>query len=110
MEWVTSIIQRIIDSLKWFGDLAVAVFVAAWDFVRDAFVWPFEQLLTIVASAIESIDLSGIEPLLSAAGPLPAEIVNILQLLGIGTITAIIAAAIGIRVVLQLVPFTRLGS
>ena len=63
-----------------------------------------------MVKAISAIDLSGIQPHLSAAGGLPGEILNIMSLLGVGTCVSIIAAAIGIRLVLQLIPFTRLGS
>lgn len=101
---------KIAAVVKWLGQLAVAVFEAAWDLVRDAFCWPFEQLMEIVVSAIQAIDMTGLSSHVGAWGSLPSEIVNILGLLGIGTASAIIVAAIGVRLVLQLIPFVRLGS
>jgi len=41
---------------------------------------------------------------------LPADVLNILGLIDLGTCTQMIAAAIAIRIILQLIPFTRLGS
>lgn len=101
---------KIAAVVKWLGQLYVAVFEAAWDFVRDAACWPFDQLMDIVVSAIQAIDMNGLSSQVGAWGSLPSEIVNILGLLGIGTASAIIVAAIGVRLVLQLIPFVRLGS
>lgn len=106
----TMLFAKISAVLTWVGQLFVKCWVAVWDAVRDAACWPFEQVMKIAVSAIGAIDLSGIQPYVSMAGDLPAEIVNILGLLGVGTCAGIIAAAIGIRIVLQLIPFTRLGS
>ena len=101
---------KIAAVVKWLGQLYVAVFEAAWDFVRDAACWPFEQLMDIVVSAMQAIDMTGLSSQVGAWGSLPSEISNILGLLGIGTASAIIVAAIGVRLVLQLIPFVRLGS
>jgi len=106
----TMLLAKIAAVVKWVGDLFVKVFVALWDFIRDAACWPFEQVMKIVVKAVQSIDLSGIEAYTSQAGALPGEIVNILGLLGAGTCIGIIVAAIAIRLILQLIPFTRLGS
>lgn len=106
----TMLLAKIAAVVQWFSDLFVAIFVALWDILRDAWCWPFEQVMKIVKGAIESVDLSALNGYVSQGGALPAEIVNILQLLGIGTCVGIIVGAIGIRLVLQLIPFTRLGS
>lgn len=106
----TALFAKFAAVLVWVGKLFVAIFLAAWDFVRDAACWPFEQLLELVQSALDSLDVSGITGNLGAWGSLPAELINILGLLGVGTAITIISAAIGIRLVLQLIPFVRLGS
>ena len=95
---------------QWFGRLFVAVFVALWDFIRDAACWPFEQVMDVAVSASSALDLSELQGYSSVWGTLPAELLNILGLLGVGQAAAVIVAAIGIRLVLQLIPFTRLGS
>lgn len=106
----TMLLAKIAAVVQWVGQLWVAIFVAAWDFVRDAACWPFEQVMEVAAGAVESVDMSGLQGYTSSWGALPGEIINILGLLGVGTCSAIIAAAIGVRLVLQLIPFTRLGS
>lgn len=106
----TMLLAKIAAVVAWVGELFVKIFVALWDFIRDAACWPFEQVMKIVVKAVQAIDLSGIEAYTSQAGSLPGEIVNILGLLGAGTCIGIIGAAIAIRLILQLIPFTRLGS
>lgn len=106
MDWLK---QALVDMLKWIGDLFKSVFVALWDIFKDIFSWIFDQLLDVVISAISAIDVSALEKVVGW-GDLPSEIINILGLLNIGAASGIILSAIGIRLVLQLVPFTRLGS
>lgn len=105
----TLLFSKIAAVVKWVADLFVAVFVAAWDFIRDGFSWLFEQVLTVAISAVGSIDVSSL-PTMGVWGSMPGEILNILSLLGVGTAVTIITAAIGIRMTLQLIPFVRLGS
>ena len=96
--------------LKWFSDLFVSIFKAAWDMLNDVFAWLLEGLLSIAVSAANSLDVSQLEGFSSSFGDMPAEIINVMQLAGLGTASQIVIAAIGIRLVLQIIPFTRLGS
>jgi len=109
-DFISAILGKFVALAQWFGQLMVAVFQAAWDFIRDAFCWPFEQVMDIAVAAISAIDLSGINAYANTWGTLPAELINVLGLLGVGEASVIIVTAIGIRLVLQLIPFTRLGS
>jgi len=109
-QFFTMLFSKIAGAVEWFGKLFVAVFEALWDFIRDAVCWPFEQVMDIVVSAVSAIDLSGLSSHVGAWGSLPAELINVLGLLGVGHAAAIIVAAITIRLLLQLIPFTRLGS
>lgn len=107
----TTLFAKIAAVIKWVGDLWVAIFVAAWDMVRDVFAWLFDQVLSVAVSAVNSLDTSALSNAAAGGwGAIPADVSNILSLLGVGTAITIITAAIGIRLVLQLIPFTRLGS
>lgn len=106
----TLLLAKIVALAVWLGELAVAVFVALWDFIRDAVCWPFEQMLKIAVEAVNALPLDSLTQNLTGWGSLPADLLNVLGLLGVGPAIAIIVAAIGIRLVLQLIPFTRLGS
>lgn len=104
------LLAKIAAVISWFSSLFVAVFVALWDLLKDAFSWAFEQVLKVSVSAVGSVDVSSISGYASSVGSLPGDILNVLGLLGVGTAISIITAAIGVRLLLQLIPFVRLGS
>ena len=106
----TDLLSKIVGAIVWIGELFVAVFVALWHLVTDAFVWVFDSALGLVVLALGGIDLAELPVLPDLLSGLPAEVLNILGLIGFADALAIIGAAIAIRLVLQLIPFTRLGS
>lgn len=105
----TSLLAKIAAVAGWFGSLFVSVFASLWDILRDIFAWLFDQVLSVAVAAIQAIDLSALSGAPSF-GTVPASIGNVLSVLGVGTAITMITAAIGIRLVLQLIPFVRLGS
>ena len=107
---ISLLIAKVAGAVAWFGLLFVAVFVALWDLLKDGISWALEQVLKVATSAISGIDVSALSGFASSAGTLPASIMNILSLLHVGQAIGIITAAILIRLVLQLIPFVRLGS
>lgn len=107
IDWLKT---RLIQIVQWLIDLAKEVFSSAWDMVKDAFSWCFDQVLDVAISALGALDLSGLNGYTASWGALPGEIVNVMGLLGAGQAAGIIAAAVVIRLILQLIPFTRLGS
>lgn len=91
--------------------IAVAAFVGLWLLGTDLAAWVFEQVLNLVISILGSFNLSF--DFLNVAQYIPAlpdDVVNIMGLLGIGQALGIIFSAIVIKLVLQLIPFTRLGA
>lgn len=105
----TMLFAKITAVLSWFSALFVAIFVSIWDVVKDAFSWLFDQVLSVATSAITAIDVSGLSNV-NGFGSVPADVLNIMALIGVGKAITIITAAIGIRFALQLIPFVRLGS
>ncbi len=107
----TALMAKVSAVVAWFGALAVALFVSFWDIFKDIFSWLFEQVMSISTSAVGSIDVSAMSGYSAMGwGSVTSEVANILGLLGVGTAITIIASAISIRLVLQLIPFVRLGS
>ena len=104
------IINKIGAVLGWIGSLIVEVFKSAWEMLTDAACWVFDQGLSIVESAVNSLDVSGVSTHLGAMGSIPASVLEVMSALGMGTAFAIVAAALTIRFILQLIPFVRLGS
>lgn len=108
--YFTTLFAKIAAVVAWFSALFVAIFVALWDLIKDAFSWLFEQIMKVAVSAVSGVDVSAFSAYANGVAGIPSEILNILALLGVGSAIAIITAAIGLRLVLQLIPFTRLGS
>lgn len=106
----TTLFAKIAAVVKWFADLFVAIFQAIWHVLTDLVCWSFESALGIVFTAVDAIDVSGFSTAIGSFSQLPAEILNILMLLGFGEAMTIIGAALLIRFGLQLIPFVRLGS
>lgn len=104
------LLAKIAQVVEWFGKLFVAVFEAVWHVVTDVVCWALDGILGVAVSMAYAVDVSGFAGSLNAWGALPGEVLNVLGLLGAGEAIAIILSAIGIRLVLQLIPFTRLGS
>lgn len=96
--------------LTWVGKLFLGVFESFWDILRDIPAWILEQLMGIISSSMGAIDVSSMQSLGSWWSAVPADVLNIMGLIGFGYAMGIIVSAIGIRLVLQLIPFTRLGS
>lgn len=104
------ILAKIAAAVAWIGKLFVAVFVALWDFIRDAACWVFEEVLKISIAAANSVDVSAISGAGQWWSSVPADVLNIMGLIGLQYALGIVFAAILIRLVLQLIPFVRLGS
>lgn len=106
----TDLLKTITDALAWIASVVTQVFVDLWEFGTDLPVWIFDAVLDIAAEAVEALDLSGLTQYASAWGGLPAEMLNVLGLIGLAEALGIIAAAALIRLAMQVIPFVRLGS
>ena len=102
----TMLLSKIVALSAWIGALTVAVFSALWLVVKDAWAWPFDQMLSVSVSAVSSVDTSQLSAV-NAWGSLPADVLNILGLLGVGTAVSIITAAIGILSLIHISEPTR---
>jgi len=103
------IIQTIVAFSEWIWGLVKNVFTSLWDVVVDFVCYIVDKGLTFAIDLLSAIDVSAMQQV-GAWSALPSEVINMLGLIGFGQCMAIIAAAITIRLGLQLIPFTRLGS
>jgi hypothetical protein len=109
----TAILAKVVAFAAWLASLAVAVFAAVWLLGTDLGCWLLEGFLAIIQTVLES--LPGVDgfALFNPAqyvSALPADVVNMVGLIRVGEALAIILAAILIKLTLQIIPFTRLGS
>lgn len=109
----TAVLAKFAALASWFGSLAVAFFGALWLFGTDLVCWVMEGALRVLQTILDGLPgteaFAALNPAQYINGA-PAELVNMMGLMRIGEALAIILAAIGIKLVLQVIPFTRLGS
>lgn len=107
----SNLLAKLVGAVEWIGKLFVQVFIDLWEIVTDLAVWAFDAALGVAVAAIAALDVSGVQSAVGGAwASLPGEVLNILGLIGLHYCLGIIGAAILIRLTLQLIPFTRLGS
>lgn len=81
------------------------------DFMEDFFLWLFDitlDLVVIIFTAFghlfQALDVT------QYISAIPPDVANIISLIGLGEAMGIILTAGTIRIVMQLIPFVRLGS
>lgn len=110
-DFISWLYDLIIAFPPWLFDLVKALFLAFWDFLTDLFSWGFSEILGLVVYILSNIPgLDSLDSVSDILSSIPSDILSIMGLIGIPECTALIVAALGIRLFLQLVPFTRLGS
>lgn len=109
-------IQKVVDKIDglidWFFELIPRLIDAMVAMYKDMFLWCLEQLLSLAKSVLDGI--TGFDDIIAQAATIwagvPPEVMTVVQAIGLGTALTIITGAIMIRLVLQLIPFVRLGS
>lgn len=104
------VLGKIVASVKWIGDLFVKVFESLWLILQDVVCWAFESILELVAAILGTFDFSALTAQAGAWAGLPASTLEVLAAIGLSQALGLVITAIGIRLMLQLIPFTRLGS
>lgn len=105
---INAFIQKLWDLIVWFVKSLVLTLL---DMLKDLIFWIFDTFMGLAVYAISGLgellqvfDISGI------VQGLPEEVLNMLGLLGMAQCLAMVGAAITVRLLLQLIPFVRLGS
>lgn len=108
MDWLATWLQDIWDSFIVWGE---SLILTLWDMFKDALLFAFELVLEIVGLILEGMGtMFAAMDLTQYIDGIPPEVANVMGLIGLGQAVGLIITAIGIRIVLQLIPFTRLGS
>ncbi|MEZ0233108.1 MAG: DUF2523 family protein [Methylophilaceae bacterium] len=107
---IKGIYNFIIGFPAWLLSLLVKLLTSVLLMIKDAVCWVFDQLFQIVITMLNAFDFTAINEATSYMNLVPADVVNILGLCGVGYCLGLIATALVIRFLLQLIPFVRLGS
>lgn len=103
--------QKILDMFNTMKEFIYRILLSLYDMFKDVFIWIYDSVLGLIASILNGIgnlfDGLNVAQYFEA---IPADVANVMSLIGFGQATGIIIGAITIRLILQLIPFTRLGS
>jgi hypothetical protein len=104
LDWLASRFNDIID---FFWRLVLSIF----DMLKDLFYFIIEALMMVGVTILNGLGslMSGLDiaPFFSA---LPAETLSIMTQIGISQALGMIVTCLGIRFILQMIPFVRWGS
>lgn len=108
MEWLTTWFTSVWEAFeRWAKSLVLTIF----DVLKDVLYFILETLLEVVQLILNGLgSLFNAMNLAQYISAIPPDVANVMGLIGIGQAMSVIVAAIGIRVILQLIPFVRLGS
>lgn len=97
--------------LEWFVQVIGFVLVGIFDMFKDLLIYCFEQIGTLIVAIMGTIPaIPGADLLQEYWMLIPVEARDLALRAGLGEASTIIITAIGIRLLLQLIPFVRLGS
>lgn len=112
IENITNWFKELFHSIwEAFVEFLKTIVLTIFDMLKDVMYFIFDAFLslafTLLDAAFAMLDLINVTQYVSA---LPSDALNIMGLIGIGEAIGLVAVAIIIRLTLQLIPFTRLGS
>ncbi|MGD1438790.1 DUF2523 family protein [Vibrio harveyi] len=104
MEWLVDLFNKLLEFLY-------QLLLTLFDMLKDIFLWIVEQVMNAVNMVLPSVfalfapvDMSQYMTII------PPTVAWVFAAVGVPQCLSIILAAITIRLLLQLIPFTRLGS
>lgn len=103
-DWISDLYQKLLD-------LLYSIYISIHDLLFDIPLYLFDEIFKLGTRAIQSI-LQMFEPfdISQYLTFIPPEVSWVLSMVGFPQCLSIIASAIVVRLILQLIPFTRLGS
>jgi len=104
MDWIVDLFNKLIEFLY-------RLLISLADMLKDLFFWILESIMALAYELVEGavtffapVDVS------SYFSGIPAGAAWVLSQIGLPQAMVMIIAALGVRMLLQLIPFTRLGS
>lgn len=106
------IVDFLFDCVYWLYALVIAAVNSVVQMLLDVFCMIVDQLLAVVVYLLELIDLSDFAGfnLTEWINKLPPDALNVISLVGLPQASVMVISALIIRLFMQLIPFTRLGS
>lgn len=106
--WLNAKISAV---LSWVVSIITTLFAGLWSLLTDFFIFVIDQLFALVLYIVGGMtwNFSTFNPV-TYWNQLPASLISVLNLIGVPIALGMIVTALGIRFILQLIPFVRWGS
>lgn len=92
-------------------DFFYSLILSLQTIIKDAAIWLFDSFMSLAVTVLGGMgDMFSALNVAQYISAIPPDVQNVLALIGLGECTGMIIVAIGIRLLLQLIPFVRLGS
>lgn len=99
------------DALNYIKDLFIGLFKGFITLFTDIFIFIFDVLMTAIMLLLEGLtSLMDFMDFSQYYDNLPPEFVQAASAIGLGQVFGIVLAAHGIKLLVQLIPFVRLGA
>jgi hypothetical protein len=94
-----------------FVDFSWQLVLSVFDMLKDLFYWLMEQLFTVGILILEGVGslISGLS-VAQYISALPSQTAHTMSIIGISEAMGMVITCLGIRFLLQLIPFVRWGS
>lgn len=104
MDWIVDLFNKLIEFLY-------RLIISLVDMIKDVFIWALDETLSLCQSLLNWV-FAFFEPMDISRylTSIPSEVSWVLSAIGLPQGISIILASLVARLLLQLVPFTRLGS
>lgn len=109
-EYIDNLVNWLKSVLDWFVDLMYAAVLTVFDMIKDVFFWVVKTVLDLVMSVLDGLSEGANFDVSQYITSLPPEVTSVMGALHLGNCMALLGVALLIRLVLQLIPFVRLGS
>lgn len=92
-------------------DFFYSLILSLQTIIKDIFIWFFDSVMGLAVMLLGGMgDVFSSLNVAQYINGIPSDVASVLSLIGLSEATGMIIIAITIRLMLQLVPFTRLGS
>lgn len=100
-----------IDTLDWLVVQLKSMILTLWDMLSDFLILIVDLFMDLGIAFLDGMsDLLKVVDLSSYINDMPSEVQTVLALTGFGSAISMVMAAAAARLLMQLVPFVRLGS
>ncbi|WP_260261721.1 VSK receptor [Vibrio intestinalis] len=103
MGWITDLVNKIMEFFY-------SLFLSLIDAIKDIVAYVFDQFLSVTNALVDGVIVSLSAIPMPETLPLPSGVSWVMSQIGVPQMLVMVSASLVVRLLLQLIPFVRLGS